>query len=49
MYVALTTTYNTNKRIIDQNEFKKVVCVKYARKSNELLSYRFKIKLTSLE
>ena len=32
MYLTLTTTYNTNKWIINQNEFKKVVCVKYTQK-----------------
>ena len=55
MYLKLTTTYDTNKWIINQSEFKKVVCVKYAwkkkqsRHNNELLSCCFKIKLTSLE
>ena len=30
MYLTLTTIYDTNKWIIYQKEFKKVVCVKYA-------------------
>ena len=32
MYLTLTTTYDTNKLIIDQNEFKKVVFVKYGQR-----------------
>ena len=53
MYLTLTTTYDTNKWIINRNELKKVVFVKLygkekqGRHNDELLSCRFKIKLTS--
>ena len=32
VYLTPTTTDDTNQRIINRNEFNKVVCVKYALK-----------------